>query len=86
LLALHQRLPAILWAALVVLATLLVVFSYLIGMESRQLHLLTVAALATGIALVLFTIGILDRPFSTDFRVGPQPFELVLHEFGGRGG
>jgi len=86
LLAVHQRLPSILWAALVVLATLLVVFSYLIGMESRQLHLLTVAALATGIALVLFTIGILDRPFSTDFRVGPRPFELVLRDIGGKGG
>jgi uncharacterized protein DUF4239 len=86
LLAVGQRLPSILWAALVVLATLLVAFSYLIGMESRQLHLLTVAALATGIVLVLFTIGILDRPFGTDFRVGPQPFELVLHEIGGKGG
>jgi lysylphosphatidylglycerol synthetase-like protein (DUF2156 family) len=86
LLAVHQRLPSILWAALVVLATLLVVFSYLVGMESSQLHVLTVAALATGIALVLFTIGILDRPFGTDFRVGPQPFELVLDEIGGRGG
>ena len=86
LLAVHQRLPSILWGALVVLATLLVAFSYLVGMESHQLHALTVAALATGIVMVLFTIGILDRPFGTDFRVGPQPFELVLDEIGGRGG
>ena len=86
LVVVHQRLPSILWTALVVLATLLVVFSYLIGMESRQLHRLTVAALATGIVLVLFTIGILDRPFGTDFRVGPQPFELVLQEIGSKGG
>jgi hypothetical protein len=54
-------------------------------MESHLLHLLTVGALATGITLVLFTIGILDRPFGTDFRVEPQPFELVLHEIGGKG-
>ncbi len=86
LLALHQRLPSILGVALVALATILVAFSYLIGMESRRLHLLTVAALATGIALVLFTIYVLDRPFRTDFRVGPQPFELVLHEIEGKGG
>ena len=81
-----QRLPAILWAALVVLATVLVGFSFLVGMESHKLHLLSVAALAAGIALVLFTIGVLDRPFGTDFRVGPQPFEVVLREIGGKGG
>jgi hypothetical protein len=41
---------------------------------------LTVASLATGIALVLFTIFVLDHPYGTDFGVGPQPIELVLHE------
>ena len=59
-------------------------FSYLVGMESTRLHLLTVGALATGIALVLFTIGVLDRPFGTDFGVAPLPFELVLSEVGGK--
>jgi hypothetical protein len=39
-----------------------------------------------GIALVLFTIGILDRPFGTDFGLEPQPFEWVLREIGGKGG
>jgi hypothetical protein len=53
-------------------------------MESHRLHLLTVGTLATGITLVLFTMAILDRPFGTDFRVGSEPFELVLHEIGGR--
>ncbi len=86
LLALRQRLPSILWIALTTLATILVGFSYLVGMESRMLHLLAVAALATGIVLVLFTIGVLDRPFRTDFRVEPQPFESVLHEIEGTGG
>ena len=60
-------------------------FSFLVGMESRRLHLLTVGALATGMTLVLSTIGILDRPFRTDFGVGPQPFKLVLHEIEGKG-
>jgi len=60
-------------------------FSFLVGMESRRLHLLTVGALATGMTLVLFTIGILDRPFGTDFGVGPQPFKLVLHEIERKG-
>jgi hypothetical protein len=80
LLDVRQRLPSILWIALVGLALNLMGFSFLIGMESRRIHLLTVGALAMGIALVLFTISILDRPFGTDFQVDVRPFELVLHE------
>jgi hypothetical protein len=86
LLAVHQRLPSILWVALVVLAIAIMGFSSLAGMENRRLHLLTVGTLATGITLVLFTIAILDRPFSTDFRVQPQPFELLLQELEGNRG
>jgi hypothetical protein len=85
-LAVHQRLPSILWIALVVLAIAILGFSSLAGMENRRLHLLTVGVLATSIILVLFTIGILDRPFSTDFRVQPQPFDVLLHEIGGKRG
>jgi hypothetical protein len=80
----HIGLPKILWVALVVLGTTIIGFSFLVGMESRRLHLLTVGALATGIALVLFTIFVLDRPYGTDFRVGPQPFKLVLDEIEGK--
>ena len=76
-------LPSILWVALVVLGVSIIGLSYLVGMESHRLHLLTVGTLAMGITLVLFTMAILDRPFGTDFRVGSQPFELVLHEIGG---
>jgi hypothetical protein len=83
LIAVRQRLPSILWIALVVLAIAIIGFSFLVGMDNRRLHLLTVGALATGITLVLFTIGTLDRPFGTDFQVRPQPFELLLHEIEG---
>ncbi len=47
--------------------------------------MLGVSALAAGIAVVLFTIAVLDRPFGTELRVGPQPFELVLHQIEGNG-
>ena len=80
LIALRTRLPSILWVALVVLGTTIIGLSYLVGMESHRLHLLSVGVLATGIASVLFTIFVLDRPFGTDFGVGQQPFELLLHE------
>jgi hypothetical protein len=80
LLAVHQRLPSILWIGLVVLAIAIIGFSSLVGMENRRIHLLTVGVLATGITLIMFTIGVLDRPFSTDFRVQPYPFDVLLHE------
>ena len=63
----------------------MLLFSCLIGIEDTRLHMLGVAALGAGIALVLCTIFELDRPFGTDFRVGPQPFELVLHQIEGTG-
>ena len=86
LLILRQDLPLILWIALVVLGTLLVGFSYMIGMESRLLHLLSIGVMAGGITLVLFTIAELDQPFGMSPRVTPEPFELVLHEMEGDGG
>ena len=82
-LAVHQRLPSILWIALVILAIATIGFSSLAGMENRRLHLWTVGILATGITVAMFTIGVLDRPFGSDFRVQPQPFELLLHEIEG---
>ena len=82
-LAVHQRLPSILWIALVILAIATLGVSSLAGMENRRLHLLTVGILAAGITVAMFTIGVLDRPFGTDFRVQPQPFELLLNEIEG---
>jgi hypothetical protein len=86
LVILRQRLPLILWIALVVVGMLLVGFSYMLGMESRLLHLLAIGAMAGGISLVLFTIAELDQPFGMNPRVTPEPFELVLHEMEGDGG
>ena len=40
-----------------------------------------VAAVAGLIALVLFTVGSLEYPFSGGTRVGPEAFELVLRRF-----
>jgi hypothetical protein len=77
-------LPLILWVALVFLGTIIVGFASLVDMEHRRLHLLAVCSLATGIAVVLFTIFALDYPFRSDIiPVGPEPFELVLHDMGG---
>jgi hypothetical protein len=40
-----------------------------------------VASLASVIALVLFTVGVLNYPFSGDARIGTGAFDLVLNRF-----
>jgi Protein of unknown function (DUF4239) len=79
-----RELPTLLWIALVSLATSMIAVSCLAGMENRLLHLLAVSVLAGGLAWVLFTIGMIDRPFGTGLRVGPEPFESVLHKIEGK--
>jgi hypothetical protein len=61
----------------------MLLFACLMGIDDTQLHMLGVAALVGGIAVVLITILLLDHPFGTEFRLGPQPFEFVLHKMEG---
>ena len=55
-------------------------------MKTAWLHAVAVAALAAGIALILFAIGVLDNPFGTDFRVSPYAFEMALNTIEESGG
>jgi hypothetical protein len=83
LLDVRHGMPPLLWIALFVLTIPMLLFACLMGIEDTQLHMLGVAALVGGIAVVLITILALDHPFGTEFRLGPQPFEFVLHKIEG---
>jgi uncharacterized membrane protein YraQ (UPF0718 family) len=76
-----EGIPTVLWGVLIVGGVLVVSFTYLFGLENTLVHRLMVAVLALIISQVLFTIGVLEYPFSGDVRVGPEPFELVLERF-----
>jgi hypothetical protein len=52
-------------------------------METSWLHMLAVAALAMIVALTIYSIAVLDFPFNSDLRVGPEAFELVLRRIEG---
>jgi hypothetical protein len=80
-----EGLPPILWFVLGVLAVMIIVFSYFLGMESALLHILAVAALTAGLSLTMFTTIALDQPFRGDLRVSPDAFETVLNELEGDG-
>jgi protein-S-isoprenylcysteine O-methyltransferase Ste14 len=77
----EESLPTVLWVVLVVGGMVAVGFTYLFGLENTGAHALMVASLAGVIALVLFTIGVLDHPFSGGARIGTGAFELVLNRF-----
>ena len=78
-----KGLPPILWFVLGVLAIMIIVFSYFLGMESARLHILAVAALTAGLTFTMLTTITLDRPFGGDLRVSPDAFEMVLSEIEG---
>lgn len=77
----EEGVPAVLWAVLAFGGAITVGFTYLFGLENTRTHRLMVAAVAGLIALVLFTIGALEYPFSGGTRIGPEAFELVLRRF-----
>jgi Protein of unknown function (DUF4239) len=77
----EESLPTVLWVVLVAGGMVTVGFTYLFGLEHTWAHSLMVASLAGVIALVLFTIGVFDHPFSGGARIGTGAFELVLNRF-----
>lgn len=77
----QEGIPTILWVVLVVGGVITVSFTYLFGLRSNWAHTAMVAALTAILALVLFTIGALEYPFSGTVGLDPFAFELVLERF-----
>ena len=76
-----EGIPIVLWGVLIVGGIVVVGFTYLFGLENTLVHKLMVGALALLISSVLFSIGVLEYPFSGDVRVSSEAFELVLERF-----
>ena len=79
LLNLYTGLPRILWIVLGSLATLIILFSFFLGMENAWLHRWAVGTLTVAFAFIMFTIVVLDNPFGPGFRVGSDSFERALN-------
>ena len=79
--AAQEGIPGVLWAVLVFGAVVVVGFTYLFGLQNTWAHRLMVMSLTAVIALVLFTIGVMEYPFSGGARVDPGAFELILERF-----
>ncbi|HSL00478.1 MAG TPA: DUF4239 domain-containing protein [Rubrobacteraceae bacterium] len=77
----QEGIPTILWVVLAVGGVITVSFTYLFGLRSNWAHTAMVAALTAILTMVLFTIGVLEYPFSGTAGLEPIAFELVLERF-----
>ena len=76
-----EGLPGVLWAVLVFGAVVAVGFTYLFGMRNSWAHRLMVMSLTAVIVLVLFTVWVMEHPFSGGAHLEPEAFELILERF-----
>jgi Protein of unknown function (DUF4239) len=81
LVAAEEGVPGVLWSVLIFGGIAAVSFTYLFGLENTWAHRLMVVTLAAVIGLVLFTIGVLEHPFSGGARIGTGAFDLILERF-----
>jgi len=77
----EEGMPGVLWAVLVFGAVVAIGFTYLFGLRNSWAHRLMVMSLTAVIALVLFTIGVMEYPFSGGVGIHPEAFELILERF-----
>jgi hypothetical protein len=77
----RQGLPVILWAALLINAPLLIIFTYIFSVKNLLVHMVFVATLTLVLASMIFTIRSLEYPFSGDLIVEPTSMEFVLEGF-----
>jgi hypothetical protein len=78
--AVGTRLPAVMWAVIVVGAFISLSASFFFKVEDARLHITEVLLLAVFIGLVIFMILALDRPFRGDLGIRADPYQLVYDQ------
>jgi hypothetical protein len=68
----------VLWFVLLFGGIITIVFTFFFGSENLGAQLIMTTLLAVLIVLILFTILIMDFPFSGDLTIPPDAFKLVL--------
>lgn len=78
--AVETRLPTIMWVVVFVGAVISLSTSFLFKVEDFRLHGIMVMFLATFMALIIFMIFALDRPFHGEVGLSPEPYQLVYDQ------
>lgn len=73
--ALHNGLPAILWAVLVAGGLATIVFTYFFGVKNTKLQVVMTALVSLVIVLNIFLLATYDDPFAGDVMVHPSAFQ-----------
>jgi hypothetical protein len=68
----------VLWSVLIIGGVITMFFTFLFGTENFAAHLLMASSLAALIGLILFTIIVLDYPFTGSVRITPEAFKMIL--------
>ena len=70
-------LPSVMWIVILVGAIIALSSSFFFRVEDVRLHALLVTLVAIFMALVIFMIFALDRPYRGDLGVSPEPYQLI---------
>jgi hypothetical protein len=74
----RQKLPALLWAVLVVGGIVTVGSTCLFGVENFKLHVVQVFEISFLLSLILVAIASINRPYQGDVHVTPEAFRYAL--------
>lgn len=74
----RDHMPGVVWAALVGGAAITIGFTFLFQLKSYSLQLVMTVAVTALIALVLFLVMALNRPFGGVLPLSPEPFRDQL--------
>lgn len=73
-----DRIPSILWVALIAGALLTIGYTFLFGLSKFLSHFVIAAPLAVMVALAFVVINMLDHPFVGAIAVHPDAYEIFL--------
>jgi hypothetical protein len=78
--AVGNGLPWAMWSVVILGAAISICTAFFFRVEDVRLHRIMVLLLSTFIALVIFVILAMDRPFRGDLGIGPESFQLVYDQ------
>jgi hypothetical protein len=81
--AVEYAVPGTLWSVILIGAVLAIFASFVFSIESFWVHATMTGLLATMIGLLVFFMLVTDRPYRGATGVGPQAYEIVLHDLMG---
>jgi uncharacterized BrkB/YihY/UPF0761 family membrane protein len=76
----REKLPGVMWRLLIFGALLCLFAACFFHVDNPRLHQLSLAMLATLMALVLFMIFAWDRPYVGEFGIDSEAYRLVYEQ------